>query len=259
MKDEKPEKKPEKKQTIRVVTYNVHFGKNTDEIISLFQENKNLAKADIILFQEIEHHFAETMPRARALAEGLNFHFFYAPARPKKSLGTHGLATLSKFPILKNTSIELPRYLINFRYQQRIALASNILVNKKNITLANIHLDARLNADDRIIQLNFALDKLKLLFGENIILGGDLNTIPVYLLWKSIPILYQSQLKLIHNNLLSQSFVNFAGLRAHTMKRIGFKMRLDHIYTDNFRVIAWGVEHTATTSDHFPLWADIEI
>src|SRR6185369_8321963 len=98
-----------------------------------------------------------------------------------KTNGTHGLATLSRFPILKNITLELPKYVISFRHQPRIALISTIEFETKLITVANIHLDARLNQKHRINQLDFALQQLKSSFGPNIILAGDLNTIPFFL------------------------------------------------------------------------------
>jgi len=248
----------EKKATIRVVTYNVHFGEDTESIIRLFRTNKNLAKADVILFQEIEDHFAEVLPRARSIAEALRFHFFYAASR-SEDLNTHGIATLSKFPIIKNTTLKLPKYVITYRHQQRIALLSNIQVGKKDITLTNIHLDARLNARDRIIQLDHAITKVRELFGQDIILGGDFNTLPFFLLGKLFPIGFQNQGERVHNYLVTKFFVNSAGRSVPTFSKMGLRMRLDHIYTDNLPIVAWGIEDDKGISDHFPLWADIEI
>ena len=98
-------------------------------------------------------------------------------------------------------------------------------MNKKQIALCNIHLDARLNAKQRIEQLDFVLKKLQK--ETNVIIGGYFNTIPMFLAAHLGPILYDNQNKKIHEHMLSRGFTEFCQLKKYTMRRGPLKMKLD--------------------------------
>ena len=244
---------------IRVATYNVHFGLDTKAISEVFKKNKNLSQADIIFFQEIEHHHAEAMPRAEAIAKELGMHFSYAPARPVKDLGTHGIATFSRYPLDDNKILKLPKYNMVFHSYQRIALISTAVIAGKRVTLCNIHLDSRLNPTQRIAQLDFALQRLIKNHPGPIIFGGDLNTIPMLLAGKMVPVFYANQFKLIHEHMSDRGFVYSCEKKRYTMKKGLLRMSLDHIYTNTLPIVSSGVEQKVFASDHKPLWADVEV
>ncbi len=65
---------------VTLVSFNVHFGKRTGSIRQAFAAQPNLREADIILFQEIEHHVLEHESRAERIAADLGFQCLYAPA-----------------------------------------------------------------------------------------------------------------------------------------------------------------------------------
>ncbi len=247
------------KKSIRLVSFNVHSGKNTKEIAEVFAHDKNLSTADVILLQEIEFHQAEKICRAETIARHLGFHFVYEPARKLKNSGTHGLAILSRFPIKKTLSIQLPGYKLPFLLQTRIALAAGIKIAGVNITVCNIHLDTRLNPKQRMHQLNECLIRLKEDYGQNIIIGGDFNTIPFRTVARGMPIFYSNQAKHLHKNMLNMGFKHFCKPQSYTMKSGLLKMKLDHIYTDCLPITKSGVEKNIYVSDHKPIWADIEI
>lgn len=246
------------KESLRVVSYNVHFGKNTKEIAKVFTHDGNLSKADIILFQEIEFHQAEKIARAEVIAKHLGFNFAYEPARKLKGEATHGLATLSRWPIKNAKTIRLPKNKIFFKTQQRIALITKISVKGKQIIICNIHLDTRLNPNKRIIQLNACLKRLKPL-GHNIIIAGDFNTIPFRSVGGLFPVLYSNQSKHLHNHMLKNGFKYFCEPFSYTMKRGPLRMRLDHIYSSNLPILGCGVEEKIKVSDHKPIWADLSL
>lgn len=249
--------------TIRVVTYNVHFGANTQELISVFRRNRYLSHADVIFFQEIEEHKQEGMSRAEKFAKALGLHFVYEPARPVKLLGapmgTHGLAICSRFPLTHTSKIDLPIYNKRFRPLQRIALVATIELAGQTITLCNIHLDVRINAKQRVEQVDVALQEVKNKFGKKIILGGDFNTIPLFLAGKLVPVFYTNQLRHVHEHLLSQGFSNFCELDNYTLKKGILEMYLDHVYTDQLPIVECGVEQHVFASDHKPVWCDVKI
>ncbi|MDR3643247.1 MAG: endonuclease/exonuclease/phosphatase family protein [Candidatus Doudnabacteria bacterium] len=248
-----------KKSYIRLVSFNVHSGRNTREIAQVFVRDKNLSKADIILLQEIEFHQVEKICRAESIARHLGFHFVYEPARQLGASATHGLAILSRYPIKKALPIRLPEFRLLFKLQTRIALVAGIKISGINITVCNIHLDTRLNPKQRMRQLNACLTQLKEDYGQNIIIGGDFNTIPFRTAAGGIPIFYSNQAKHLHKNMIDMGFNHFCEPLGFTMTSGFLRMRLDHIYTDRLPIAKCGVEKNIHVSDHKPLWADIEI
>jgi endonuclease/exonuclease/phosphatase family metal-dependent hydrolase len=248
-----------KKSVIRVVSFNVHSGKNTAEIAEIFARDKNLSGADIILLQEIEFHRVEKISRAEIIARKLGFYFVYEPARKLKNSATHGLAILSRYPITNPLPIKLPEYKLLFLLKTRIALTASIKIAGVNIAVCNIHLDTRLNPKQRRCQLNACLQELKKNYGRNIIIGGDFNTIPFRSTKTGVPIFYSNQAKHLHKNMTAMGFKYFCKPLGYTMKSGFLRMRLDHIYTDCLPITNSGVEKNIYASDHKPLWADIEI
>src|SRR5579862_1247781 len=98
------------KPEITLVSYNVHFGKNTESLADIFHHEPALTTADVILFQEIEDHVVELKSRAERVAASLGYHCLYAPGETLKQQGTHGLAILSKLPILEYEVVRLNQY-----------------------------------------------------------------------------------------------------------------------------------------------------
>src|SRR6266436_5980826 len=109
---------------LRIVTFNVHFGKYTDRIVDVFTHSENLREADIIFLQETEEYESEKISRAKKIAEALKLNCAYAPARKIKTRGTHGLAILSKYELTNINIIPLPAHKILFRLHERIALTA---------------------------------------------------------------------------------------------------------------------------------------
>ncbi len=241
---------------LRVASFNVHFGKKTDAIANLFIQHKNLAEADIIFFQEIEFYEREKVSRAENIARKLGYFFHYAPARPTILPGSHGIATLSRFPLLDNEILKLPKFNMVIHTRQRIALISHITLGGNAITLCNIHLDARLNTKQRLKQLDFALKRLEK--EPNVIIGGDFNTIPLFLAGRIFPVGFVNQVKKIHTEMTLRGFTHFCQHTTYTMKKV-VPMKLDHIYSNTFPIESCGVETSVRISDHKPIWADLII
>jgi endonuclease/exonuclease/phosphatase family metal-dependent hydrolase len=240
---------PPAKTGIRVVTLNVHFGKKTDNIVRAFTENDILRDADIIFFQEIEDHAAENISRAKKIGDALGFACAYAPARnlnrKDATIGTHGLAILSKYPIVEVETIQLPRYKLFYRTRDRIALNATIRVKKDPIRLSNVHLDTRLSGLERISQVRPLLEYLKKDKVQKIILGGDFNTYR------------RGQKKKLHKYLEEEGFSIHCENAGHTLKKGFVRLELDGIYLRNIQGGYCGIEHSVHISDHKPVWIDV--
>jgi endonuclease/exonuclease/phosphatase family metal-dependent hydrolase len=62
-----------------------------------------------------------------------------------------------------------------------------------------------------------------------------------------------------HRLLLRRGFAPALAGRQATWRFPGLPLHLDHIYVRGARAVAAGVERRARGSDHFPVWADLEI
>src|SRR6185312_9717954 len=167
-------------KSIKIVTFNVHFGKDTKAIAAAFTEHENLRNADVILLQEIEHHQSEITSRAERLADALGMKHAYVPARSLKNEDTHGLAILSKYDLTDVQMLKLPKHTLLYRTYQRIAMTAVAHIEGVEVKLANIHLDTRLSSAHRIGQMKVLVDALKKEHMKKIIVGGDLNMLPFY-------------------------------------------------------------------------------
>ena len=238
---------------LRVVTFNVHFAKYPDKLIKAIKNNEHLAEADLFLFQEIEAYPKEGQERAAIIAEALGMNYSYAPARAKKD-GTHGLATLSRHHISHSHVVSLPY----FKLRARIALNTTIKIEDETILVSNVHLDTRLNSKQRITQMDAVIKELKKESVAKVIIGGDLNTIPLYWLWGRIPIFYTNTRKKIHKHLEEAGFLSTKTKLGHTYRNF-VRFKLDAIYASSLEMTNSGVEKGIKVSDHRPLWADLKL
>ena len=138
-----------------------------------------LGDADVYLIQEIEDHVpAEPRPRAEVLAAALGLAVVYAPARTlgHGGLGNHGLAILSRWPIVDDAVLRLPHYELLWNSRPRIALGVLIDVAGTPVQIWNVHLDTRIAVEDRVAQVAPVFERALALPGLAIV-GGDLNTL----------------------------------------------------------------------------------
>ncbi len=161
---------------MRIVTYNIACQALSVQLLEIIDS----FSADIILLQEIEEY---EVGLTKACAADFGFIFVYEPSRSFKS-GSHGLAILSKWPIIKIRAITLPYINLHINSRSRIALVSEIQTPHGLLTVSNVHLDTRLNIVDRIKQLQPVVVASR----NPAILGGDFNTVPIQFYKNLVPI-----------------------------------------------------------------------
>lgn len=247
--------------SLRVVTLNVHFGKQHEEVSRLLKEHPNLSQADIILFQEMEEHETERVSRAVKIARALKFHYAYVPARRLlRKKGTHGLAIFSRLPLQKVETVKLPYFQLPLRRRPRITLKAEVEHGGKVYSIYNVHLDATLNHKERLAQLDAVIKHIESQEHHNpIILGGDFNTIPMFLIGRAIPVFYSNQKKKLGQYLNKKGFETKCQAAGHTLKAGLMRFQLDGIYTKRVPIARCAVEREVEVSDHYPLWADISV
>src|SRR5690606_12364321 len=137
-----------------------------------------LAEADLYLIQEIEDHVpVEPRPRAEELAAALGLAVVYTPARALggRGAGSHGLAVLSRWPIVDHAIVKLPYFDLPWSARPRIALGVLVDVAGTPVQVWNVHLDTRLAVESRLTQARPVFERARALPGLAIV-GGDFNT-----------------------------------------------------------------------------------
>lgn len=163
------------------MTFNIQHGVGYDGKLNLQRIGdviKN-AGAEVIGLQEVDRHWDERSDfedQVRWLAKYLNMNYFYganltkAPEKEGTPRGEYGLATLSKFPIVRSH-----HHYLTSDQEQRGLLKAEININQEMICFLNTHLG--LHEAERNIQIREILAHLAEEEKPTIIVG-DFNATP---------------------------------------------------------------------------------
>ncbi len=247
-------------RTLRVVTWNVHFGADPAALAATIRGSRELATADVILVQEIEAYPDEPSSRTRQLAEALGMTWVYAPARPTDD-GTHGIALLSRYPLEAVEIKQLPFIDYSIRPRNRIALAADVVVGAARVRVVNLHLDVRIGPVDRVRQLHGAVTELPEL---PVIVGGDFNTNPWAWVEATVPLLAteaivgQEQAAVVDDYLTGIGFAGAIPANVSTLRSPAFQFRTDDLHARDLAISAAGVVEVGD-SDHWPVWFEVPL
>jgi len=161
---------------LRVLTYNIQFGRGVDRAIDL----DRIAAAirpfdpDVLALQEVDIDRVRSGGRdqARYLADQLGLTLEFATAIEH---GTErcGNATLTRLPILRTRQVRLPRRTPTS--EPRCALMTRLGWNDTEIDLVNTHLTDAVGSAERQTQVE---ELLHALGADHTIVCGDLNCTP---------------------------------------------------------------------------------
>jgi endonuclease/exonuclease/phosphatase family metal-dependent hydrolase len=175
---------------LKVVTWNIEFGKKSAEVKKALSSDSSLLDADVLLLQEVPRIDKSSTPAkvdlARELAQMLKKNYVFAVEWDRRleaaGGGEHGLAVLSRFPI---GNVALIRHVAVYDHYSekklfggRATLAVEIVAGGKRLLLYNSHLDTRdLTGLGRAKQgAEILADAKKSGRPTTQVLGGDLNT-----------------------------------------------------------------------------------
>jgi endonuclease/exonuclease/phosphatase family metal-dependent hydrolase len=196
---------------LRVLQWNIEKGKKLDGIIRCLREDPWMCRADLILLNEVDCGTARggNTDQARRLAVALGMHHAWLPtyvectkgtgadldAEGENTLGLHGLAILSRWPIAAARAVTLPSCHDYFdfhekRFGGRRGLYTLITAGDRRFVAATTHLEVRRTPRCRARQFaaflrgldesleTWARDGLLdgTAAGVPVILGGDWNT-----------------------------------------------------------------------------------
>lgn len=245
--------------TVRIASWNVHYGEDAAGLAVALAASPTLARADVLLVQEIEAYPTEAASRTARLAAALGMTWVYVPARPEGG-GTHGIGVLGRLPLEEVHVRQLPYFEQPLRPRQRVASRVEVAIGAHRLAIVNVHLDVRLGAVDRIRQLHPAVNDIP----ERVVVGGDFNTNPWAWFDGLIPlagteaVVGQEQGAVVDDYLAGKGLTSAIPIDAATMRVPGVDVRVDNLYARGVPIVAAGVEHV-DGSDHWPVWVDVDV
>jgi endonuclease/exonuclease/phosphatase family metal-dependent hydrolase len=220
---------------IRVVSFNVKYGRDVTGATALLGGDPRLKGADVIALQEMDDQGVECLARTLRL----NYVYYPASVHPadKRNFGN---AILSPWPIEDDLKIVLPHH-GRFRRQQRIAVAATVRVRGQTpVRVFSVHFETPFSLGDggKRDQARAVLESAK--GHARVVVAGDFNSrglaadvfVPGGLTWLTRDVGHT----ISH---FSWDHILVRGLRLRDCASVGRAPN------------AWKV------SDHLPVWADL--
>ena len=220
-------------RAVRVVTFNVQWGRHVARAIHVLKTRAPLNDADIVLLQEMDA--AGTQRIADAL--GMSWIYYPAAVHPKRG-ADFGNAILSRWPIVADGKLMLP-HVGGLRHAQRIATAATVLIDSTPVRVYSAHLGTPSD-----IRPSKRRDQARAIMSDAaryplVIVAGDMNSHGIGKEFIAQGFLWPTE----HNG-FTTAFFNW-----------------DHVFLKGFALPAGQrrftgiVRDTLGTSDHDPVWA----
>ena len=190
---------PQVNESIRAVAWNIERGARFDGIVRVLREHKDLRDADVLLLTELDYGMARSdnrcVPRELAQELGLNYAFatcyinlakgngWDVRVAGENSMGLHGNAILSRWPIRNANLVRLPNGKDKMkgtekRLGSQAAVVADIEHPLGTFRAASVHLDAHSSQKFRHRQMRLVLDRIDVMQPRDlpVLIGGDWNT-----------------------------------------------------------------------------------
>lgn len=243
-----------KKQTIKVMSYNIHIGNPPSKPageVDLIATAKaiNGEKPDLVALQEVDVHTTRsgaTLHQAKELAKLTGMHYFFAKAIDRSG-GDYGVALLSRFPILSSSVHALPVEDGSGAELRAAGIIEVEFAQGQKVVFVSTHLD-HLTDKNRELQSRELMRVLAPFAQSPIIIGGDFNMDPQNGNWS----LYEEGFKMGCGNTCPPTFP--AGRPITTIDYI----LLNRAASSKFTVKDYYTVSERYASDHLPLVAVLE-
>lgn len=221
---------PDADPTLRVVTFNVEYGRRVDRAIAGLSSHPSLQGADLLLLQEMQG------PGVDEVARALGMNYVYFPAsRHRKSGADMGNAILSPWPIEEPRKLLLP-HPSRLIQRARAAVTALVTIDGRPVRVYSVHLGSPLGISGgrRRAQAEVVLADAGGR-SEPILIAGDLNSHGIGKLF------------------VERGYVWATRSVGNTVRRFSF----DHVFLRGLPAgVTAGVAREVTdASDHRPVWA----
>jgi len=201
---------------------------------------------------------------ARELAELLKMNWVHMPAgiprgQPpvarqwwldfEEQIGLHdpgdtGVAMLSELPLDDVTRIDLPWHECPWR--PRLAMGASISLGGKTLRILNAHVDPHAAVGGQLEQLEVLVREAEKHVGPLLVLG-DFNTL--------------SKQKCAETKRFMEERGLTSAMRSGTAtwRGVGIRLHADWIFYRDLRIVRTGVGRPLNVSDHWPIWAEIDL
>jgi endonuclease/exonuclease/phosphatase family metal-dependent hydrolase len=237
-------------QRFRFVTYNIRKGKGAsgrrDGSVGHLSEALASHRPDVMLCQEVFHGHEHHLHQSRELSRVLGLQPYYEPNRRRRH-GHHGNATFTHYPVEEMRNHDITTNPI----ERRGVLYLKVSLDGRPLHVFNAHLG--LNQPQRLRQIRRIGEIIASTCGngEPVVLAGDFND------WT----------RRIDREVIERlGFVNAFGhlkgretLTWHVRRPV---FNLDRVYLRHLKVARaerLSGEPWNELSDHFPLWAELEL
>ena len=236
---------------LTIASLNIAAKMQIGDVVSAWMGQRTI---DVLLLQEVGLGSDEGESLVAALSTRLGFHYAYARSSDPNS---QGLAIVSRYPLADVRSQLLKHHQLRFRSRCRIALAATVMTGGHSVRVTDVHLDTRINSDNRVAQLSPVLDLSSGFDGAQII-GGDLNTMNIgwfRTMWP-LPFL-QRQATAVRQWFASVGYHTPLVDSPATFRVLGLPLKLDWLYLKRLEPIDWGVDPVKLT-DHRGVWLRVK-
>jgi endonuclease/exonuclease/phosphatase family metal-dependent hydrolase len=235
-------------RTLSAVSLNLAKVTDSGRVIDAIRSAPRLRSADIYLFQEVCDRTGKTSVADEA-ARKLGYSAVFAPAAP--GVSDQGLAIMSRYPIVDVRVQPLKACDLRFRSRTRFAIATSVQTPWGDVRVWNVHLDTRINPQERLEQLQPVIDDAARHPGPRLI-GGDLNTNEMYWVGNVLPLpLRTPHVAAIRNVMKLHGFETPFTSAVDTFPP--FRRHLDWIFLSDMESLGASVE-PAPFSDHNAIW-----
>lgn len=224
---------------LRLVTFNLEYGREVDAAIALIQASDALSDPDILLLQEMAG------AGVIRIAEALGFNYLYYPSgihpQARQEFGT---AILSPWPIVNPSKLVLPHGAA-FTGLRRAATAATVQWGNVPIRVYSMHLPSpmAIGEQQRRDQVELVLDSVRQTAGL-VIVAGDFNS-------RSIGPRFERD-----------GFAWITKSIPGTSRGPGMWLSYDHVFAARFDAArgAWsaGCVDAPGVSDHRAVWARLD-
>jgi endonuclease/exonuclease/phosphatase family metal-dependent hydrolase len=163
---------PVTREGLTVASLNLARATDAEGIVRELRQQGLVPAADVLLFQEVAK--PQSGDVGEAVGKMLGYSMVAIPS--DASAPNQGLTILSRGPLEDVRVVPLKRFDLKFHSRVRFAVGAVTRIDGERVRVWNVHLDTRINPEERLAQLEPVFAEADREVGAAVI-GGDFNTV----------------------------------------------------------------------------------